>query len=120
MNFPRKPQRGQKALQSIYNAVCQIIDYLPSLEVKGDSTTTSVSHSSAGTIIHAKQNLQAPKKQIVEGGEGGQQYYADGKTLQLQIVDGNNTFSIKPPSEPGNWALVCLNGEIQWILMQDC
>ncbi|MBO7713596.1 MAG: hypothetical protein J6S85_26120 [Methanobrevibacter sp.] len=47
-----------------------MIDFLPSLQVRGDTTTTSVTHSSAGTIIHAKQTPQAPKKQVVEGGEG--------------------------------------------------
>ena len=51
--FPQKPRSGQKVLQGLYNSVCQIIDYLPSLEVRGDSTTTSVSKTSIGTIVHA-------------------------------------------------------------------
>lgn len=119
--FPKKPARGERALQAIYNAVCQIIDYLPSLEVRGDTTTTSVTHSSAGTIIHAKQNLTFPKKQTVEGGEGGQQYFADNNTLRLQVVNGQNVFSIKPPADnTKNYALVCISGTIQWIEMQDC
>jgi hypothetical protein len=28
---PKKPQRGEKVLQSLYDSVCQIIDFLPSL-----------------------------------------------------------------------------------------
>ena len=124
--FPSKPTRGQRALQAIYNAVCQIIDYLPSLEVRGDNTTTSVTHSSAGTIIHSKQNLSSPKKQVVEGGQGGQQYFADNDTLRLQVIGGNNTFSIRPKYNGGqldttkNYALVCLSGVVQWVQLEDC
>lgn len=119
MKFPKKPSRGQRALQAIYDSVCQIIDYLPSLEVRGDTTTTSVSHSSAGTIIHAKQNLPAPKKTIKEGGQG-ESYYA-GEGLQLVIVAGQNTFRIiAPPSNDANYALVSISGQIQWVPMQDC
>lgn len=118
--FPKKPSRGQRALQAIYDSVCQIIDYLPSLEVRGDTTTTSVSHSSAGTIIHAKQNLPAPKKTIKEGGGQGETYYA-GEGLQLVIVAGQNTFRIiAPPSNDANYALVSISGQIQWVPMQDC
>jgi len=29
--LPRKPRQGDKVLQSLYDAVCQIIDFLPSL-----------------------------------------------------------------------------------------
>ena len=118
--FPSKPQRGQKALQSIYNTVCDIIDYLPSLTVNGDNKTTSVSHSSAGTVIHAAQPITF-KPEVKKGGEGGE-YQADNITLQLN----GNVFSIKPPMKngqpdtTGNYALVCLSGTIQWVEMQDC
>lgn len=54
--FPQKPRTGQKVLQGLYNSVCQIIDYLPSLEVKGDNSSTSVSKTSNGTIIHTTNN----------------------------------------------------------------
>jgi hypothetical protein len=51
--FPRKPQRGDKALQALYDSVCQIIDFLPSLEVRGDSSTIKVSSLRGGKIIEA-------------------------------------------------------------------
>lgn len=54
--FPQKPRTGQKVLQGLYNSVCQIIDYLPSLEVKGDNSSTSVTKTSNGTIIHTNNN----------------------------------------------------------------
>jgi hypothetical protein len=28
---PRKPQRGERAMQSMFDTICQIIDFLPSL-----------------------------------------------------------------------------------------
>ena len=118
--FPQKPQKGRPAMQELYNAIISIIDYLPSLEIRGDNTTTSVTHSSAGTIVHAKQNLQAPKKEVVEGGQGGQQYFADNDTLRLQVIGGNNTFSIKPINDNNNYALVCLSGVVQWVPLEDC
>ena len=52
-NFPKKPMKGEKALQSIYNSLIEVIDYLPSLTVVGDNKTTSVNHSNYGTTIHA-------------------------------------------------------------------
>lgn len=50
---PKKPQRGENALQGIYNAVCQIIDYLPSLVVRGDNKTIAVNESNSGRTIRA-------------------------------------------------------------------
>lgn len=113
--FPRKPQAGDKVLQSMYDAICQIIDYLPTLEVRGDNTTTSVNHTSCGTIIKAiKSNLVLNQ---TKKGEGGGEYYADNVTLQLN----GQTFSIKPPADTTkNYALVCLSGQIQWIELEDC
>lgn len=54
--FPQKPRSGQKVLQGLYNSVCQIIDYLPTLEVRGDNSSTSVTKTSNGTIVHASNN----------------------------------------------------------------
>lgn len=54
--FPQKPRTGEKVLQGLYNSVCQIIDYLPTLEVKGDNSSTSVTKTSNGTIVHASDN----------------------------------------------------------------
>ena len=53
---PQKPQKGQPAIKELYNSVCDIIDYLPSLEVTGDQKSTYVTKSSAGTVIHATQS----------------------------------------------------------------
>lgn len=49
--LPRKPSKGDRALQSIHDSLCEVIDYLPSLEVRGDNKTIGVnSHSSGKTI----------------------------------------------------------------------
>lgn len=114
-SFPRKPKKGDKVLQALYNSIIQIIDYLPSLELRGDGKTTSVTHSSAGTIVHAINQTKAPQPKKVS--EGGGQYFADEVTLHLN----GQVFSIKPPADnTKNYALVCLQGEIQWVEMQDC
>ena len=52
---PQKPQHGQPVIKALYNSICDIIDYLPSLEVKGDQKSTYVTKSSVGTVIHATQ-----------------------------------------------------------------
>lgn len=112
-SFPKKPQRGEKVLQALYNSICQIIDYLPSLELRGDGKTTSVSHSGAGTVVHA---INQPK--TAQGKKGGGDYQADNVTLQLN----GQVFSIKPPADTSkNYALVYVaNQGIQWVEMQDC
>ena len=51
--FPRKPKHGDKVLQSINDAVCQIIDYLPSLQVRGDDKTIRVNSFSYGKTIES-------------------------------------------------------------------
>lgn len=50
-NLPRKPQTGDKTLQSMYNAICNIIDYLPSLEVRGDNRTIKVNSFGSGKTL---------------------------------------------------------------------
>ena len=77
---PTKPQKGDKVLQSLYNTVCDIVDYLPSLEVRGDNKTISVSHLTVGTTIHAVQPYN-----IVQGGKGKEYYGASG----VALVSGN-------------------------------
>lgn len=57
--FPQKPRSGQKVLQGLYNSVCQIIDYLPSLEVRGDNSSTSVTKTSNGTIVHSNNGFDS-------------------------------------------------------------
>ena len=77
---PTKPQKGDKVLQSLYNTVCDIVDYLPSLEVRGDNKTISVSHSTVGTTIHAVQpNSTLPSSK-------GNKYYA---ASGVALVSGN-------------------------------
>lgn len=68
---PQKPQKGQPAIKELYNSVCDIIDYLPSLEVTGDQKSTYVTKSSAGTVIHAKQpNTSTQGGKTYEAGSG--------------------------------------------------
>ena len=50
---PKKPQRGEKVLQSLYDSVCQIIDFLPSLQVVGDNKTVKVDSFGSGKTITA-------------------------------------------------------------------
>ena len=77
--LPQKPQKGQPAIKQLYNSVCDIIDYLPSLVVNGDQKSTYVTKSSAGTVIHAAQpNLAIAKK--------GQEY-TSGRFIR--ITSGN-------------------------------
>jgi hypothetical protein len=57
MAYLKRPQRGEKVLQSLFDSVNSIIDYLPSITVRGDNFSTYVEHSTAGTVIHAKQPL---------------------------------------------------------------
>lgn len=49
--LPRKPQTGDKTLQSMYDAICNIIDYLPSLEVRGDNKTIRANSFGSGKTL---------------------------------------------------------------------
>lgn len=51
--LPRKPKAGDRTLQSMYDAICNIIDYLPSLEVRGDNRTIKVNTFGTGKTIEA-------------------------------------------------------------------
>ena len=73
MAYLKRPQRGEKVLQSLFDSVNSIIDYLPSITVRGDNFSTYVEHSTAGTVIHAKQPLdtdQSGKGKTYEAGSG--------------------------------------------------
>ena len=96
---PTKPQKGDKVLQSLYNTVCDIVDYLPSLEVRGDNKTISVSHSTVGTTIHAVQPYS-----IVQGGKGKEYYGASG----VALVSGNTFVS----ALSGDGTTVVINNNI--------
>lgn len=77
----KRPQKGDKVLQSLYDSVNSILDYLPTITVRGDSYSTYVEHSKAGTIIHAKHSV------FPDQAGGGRQYFA-GSGLYLK----GNTF----------------------------
>lgn len=49
--LPRKPQAGDRTLQSMYDAICNIIDYLPSLEVRGDNKTIRANSFGSGKTL---------------------------------------------------------------------
>lgn len=65
--LPKKPQKGQNSIQALYYAICQIIDYLPSLEVRGDNKTIKVSNYFAGKTISAI-NSSSSNSSSVSGG----------------------------------------------------
>lgn len=74
--LPKKPQVGQKALQSIYNTVCDIVDYLPAVTVRGDGNTTAVDNTPIGTIVHAR-----PQAFNMYGNNGSTYYAGSGITI---------------------------------------
>lgn len=80
MAYLKRPQKGDKVLQSLFDSVNSIIDYLPTITVRGDNYSTFVEHSTAGTVIHAKQPYDTDQT-------GGRRYYA-GSGLYLS----GNTF----------------------------
>ena len=63
--IPLKPAAGEKVLQSFYDSISEIIDYLPSLEIRGDNKTIRVNNSKFGKTITA---IQKPSG---AGGSGG-------------------------------------------------
>ena len=54
MNLPRKPKSGQRVLQSLYNSVCDIIDYLPSLSIRNTDGNICVTNSPYGVVLNTK------------------------------------------------------------------
>ena len=67
--LPKKPQKGQNTIQALYYAICQIIDYLPSLEVRGDNKTIKVNSYFSGKTISAI-NSSSSNSSSVSGGSG--------------------------------------------------
>lgn len=69
-NLPRKPLKGDKALQSIHDSLCEVIDYLPSLEIRGDNKTIAINSFGSGKTIRAIQQPTTPGGGgVVESGE---------------------------------------------------
>lgn len=103
--FPSRPSRGDKVLQSIYDSLNEVIDYIPSLQIKGDNKTTSVSHSSTGTTIHA--NVTPPAApQSKEGTEyiaGSGIQILSGTVLNAAIDNSTIKFGVKN----GQYVLSC-------------
>ena len=54
--LPNKPRSGQKTIAALYRSICQVIDYLPSLTVKGDGKNIKVTNKDSGSIISVKNN----------------------------------------------------------------
>lgn len=114
--FPNKPAKGQPALQAIYNSVCQIIDYLPTLEIRGDNKTISVSHSSVGTTIHANKNFSVTEsgKKIYEAGSGlvlsGNVFNVEIDPNTMAIVNNRLSCTIEGGSGEGTDHKYCDNG----------
>ena len=71
--LPRKPQAGDRTLQSMYDAICNIIDYLPSLEVRGDNKTIRANSFGTGktlevigrTSTSAPSSSAAPTQEVI-------------------------------------------------------
>ena len=82
----KRPQAGERVLQSLYDSVISIIDYLPTLTVRGDNYSTSVEHSSLGTVVHVKQNANPDQA------GGKKNYYFAGSGLTLA---SGNVFNVE-------------------------
>ena len=112
----KRPQKGQKVLQSIYDSVISIIDYLPTLTVRGDNYSTYVEHASNGTIIHSKQSTSPDQA-------GGKTYYAgsgitlSGNTINNAVTSGQfieitSSYQINCTLTGGNGIEITPNGVI--------
>lgn len=101
--FPRKPQRGDKALQALYDSVCQIIDFLPSLEVRGDSSTIKVSGFRGGKIIEAiRQTSGAQSAGYTYDGPFAFTYDEDGNLIIKEgFLSRNGEFVVVPEKNMG-------------------
>lgn len=105
---PQKPQKGQPAIKQLYNSVCDIIDYLPSLEVRGDQKSTYVTKSSAGTVIHAAQTASTTKQKANDyyAGSGltlvsGNVFNVDIDPNTMAIVNNKLSCTVKPSGGGG-------------------
>lgn len=116
----KRPQKGQKVLQSLYDSVVSIIDYLPTLTVRGDNYSTYVEHASNGTVVHAKQSTSPDQA-------GGKTYYAgsgltlSGNTFHNAVTSGRfievtSAYAINCTLSAGNNIEITPNGVINCTL----
>lgn len=56
MTRPQKPKKGLPSITSLYRSICEIIDYLPTLEIIGDNKKTWIQKTGFGSIIHVKDS----------------------------------------------------------------
>lgn len=68
--LPKMPGPGSP-ITAIWNTVRDIVDYLPSLRVIADNTTTSVSRTAGGQVIHSLAKGTAGGGAATGGGGGG-------------------------------------------------
>lgn len=89
--LPRKPRQGDKVLQSLYDTVCQIIDYLPSLQIRGDDKTIRVNSFSTGKTIEAiLKTSSAPGGAV----SGGPVYIDEGAAVPATIQSQPNAWGL--------------------------
>lgn len=89
--LPRKPQQGEKVLQSLYDTVCNIIDFLPSLQIRGDNKTIRVNSFGTGKTIEA-----IPKSSPAAGApaSGGPVYIDEGAAVPATIQSQPNAWGL--------------------------
>lgn len=68
--LPKMPGPGSP-ITAIWNTVRDIVNYLPSLRVIADNTTTSVSRTAGGQVIHSLAKGTAGGGAATGGGGGG-------------------------------------------------
>ena len=91
MAYLKRPQKGDKVLQSLFDSVNSIIDYLPTITVRGDNYSTYVEHSNCGTVIHAKQPYDTDQT-----GKGSDYYagsgiiFTSGNIINAKLSAGPN------------------------------
>lgn len=85
-----RPQKGRPAMQELYNSIISILDYLPSLNVVGDSKTTYVNHSAGGTTIHAIQPSFSTSNKSNEYIAGSGIIFTSGNVINAKLSAGPN------------------------------
>lgn len=116
--FPSKPQHGKSFVQEFGNSINQIIDYLPSLEVRGDQKSTYVTKSSKGTVIHATEQNPSTRGKEYFAGSG---LILSGNTFNNAVTSGRfievtSAYAINCTLSGGNNIEITPNGVINCTL----